>query len=341
MIDYTHIFAILIETNHPEGLVSVPLLTVASILAVVYGTNAGGTILSTGISVRAFRPIVGLAMLGLAIATVPIVLGTSVASTLATQMVAMDSKLGQIALLEAVVASLVITTFLSWLGIPTSLTLALVGGIAGVGAGAGLEVSWARICLVVGGVAVAPLLGAVIANILSRNSRRWNAASTARRQLKRTHIAAFVAMIAAFGSNDAQKLLAVVAVAMGTAGTLVPTSWWQLAGIAVLFCCGTAIGMRRMSGATNSGVLRLQPLDAVVAESATASVMLVSSAFGNPVGISQTLTGSFVGAGLSRGRGRIRWDYAGRIVNAWFATLPAAFAIAWTCGVITARVLAE
>lgn len=308
------------------------LLVAAAALAVVYGANAGGTMVAAGLGIRVVRPIVSVALLGVAIGIAPALFGTAVASTLARELVALDGPIGQLALLAAVIASLVITTVLSAIGIATSLTLALIGAIAGVGFGAGLGVDWWRVVQVLLGVAIAPVLGLLAAALLRRMLPLWRRGARAADRIAVLHAVAFTALALAFGANDAQKLLAVVAVASGTAADPVPPVWWQLLGIGVLFAVGAAIGAPRMARPTTAGLLAVQPLDAAAAELATASVMFAGSVVGNPAGMAQTLSGSFIGVGLVKGRGRVRWEFAGKVVNAWAATMPAAFGVAWLLG---------
>lgn len=315
-------------------MVSPPLLVAAGALAVVYGANAGGTMVATGLGIRVVRPIVAVALLGVSIGIAPVLFGTAVASTLSRELVVLDGPTGQLALLAAVVAALVVTTALSAIGIATSLTLALLGAIGGVGFGAGLGVDWPRLAFVLAGVAIAPVLGLLVAGALRRVLPLWRRGASAAQRIALLHVVAFSALALAFGANDAQKLLAVVAVASGTTDDPVPAVWWQLLGIGVLFAVGAAIGAPRMARPTTAGLLAVQPLDAAAAELATASVMFAGSVIGNPAGMAQTLSGSFIGIGLVKGRGRVRWEFATKIVNAWAATMPAAFGIACVLGLV-------
>lgn len=318
---------------------SISLVVAGGVLALVYGTNAGGTIVSAGAGLRAMRPLVSVLLVGVAIAVAPALVGTAVATTIAEKLLPLGGRDGQQMLLAAVVAAIAVTMVLSKLGIPTSLTLALLSAMAGVGLGTGQPVAWSHLLLVFAIVAVAPVLGAATALALTRVFAWWRPAATAHRHLVRLHILAFAALTFAFAANDAQKLLGVFAVASGaTAAALAAPPWWMLAGIGAIFALGTAFGMRRMGRATTAGIVAAHPIDAVIAELSTAGVMLASTGLGSPVGMSQTLTGSFLGAGLSKGPGRIRWPFAGRIARAWFATLPAALILGWVMGALLALV---
>lgn len=314
-------------------MITAALLLAAALLAVVHGSNAGGTLLSAGLGVRSVRPVVGVLVIALGVGLAPLLLGTDVATTMAKDLVGLDGRAGELALLVAVLSAMVVTSLLSRRGLPTSLTLALLGGLAGVGVGAGMPVGWGHVGLVLLGVALAPLAGLVVCNVLARLMRRTPFGSDVGRGLRRLHVVTFSLLSLAFGSNDAQKLLAVAAVAAGPVGDRVEPRWWQLAAIGVLFALGTVLGARRMAATINSGLLPVRTADAVVAELATALVMFGSTGLGSPVGMAQTLSGALVGTGLTRGVGRIRWEHVLRIAGAWVVTLPAAFAAAALLGV--------
>jgi PiT family inorganic phosphate transporter len=309
--------------------VGIALLVAAGALALVYGSNAGATIAATSLRVHDARPWLAVVALGLAIAVAPAVLGTAVATTVAHELVSSggDPATDRAVFLAGVVAALAVTGALSRWGQPTSLTLALIAGIAGGGLGAGQAVAWTAIGRVLALVAVAPFLGVALAAVITRASRRWHVSPGG---VRRWHLGSYAGLCLAFGANDAQKLLAVVAVAITPGAARVDAVWWQLALCAGLFSIGTAVGLGRMERTVNRGILAVRGLDSVIAQTTTAAVMLASSGVGSPVGMAQTLSGSLVGAGLARGRGKIRWEYAAKVALAWVLTVPAAVAVA-TC----------
>jgi len=312
---------------HEEVTVQAALLVAAGVLALVYGSNAGATIAATSLRVAGGRPWLALLALGCAIAVAPLVLGTAVASTVAHELVPSggDAARDRVVFLAAVVAALVVTAALSRWGQPTSLTLALIAGIAGAGLGAGQAMGWSAIARVLALVAVAPFVGLALAAALHRLSAAWRVSSGA---VRRWHVGSYGLLCVAFGSNDAQKLLAIVAVASAPAAVVVEPAPWQLMLCAVLFTLGAGVGLGRMEPTVNRGILALRGVDAVTTQTTTAVVMLASSGVGSPVGMAQTLSGSLVGAGLARGRGKVRWEYAGRVALAWVLTVPASVAVA-------------
>lgn len=313
------------------------LFVAAAAFAVVNGANDGGALLSVGLTVRSIRPALGVALLSVSVAAAPLLVGTGVATTLSERLVVLDGEAGQLALLVAVVVAVGVTALLSRRGLPTSLTLALVGGIAGVGVGGRLPVSWRAVALVLVVAAVAPLVGMLAAVVLVRGAQRLPARGDLGRRIRGMHVVAFGLQCVAYGSNDGQKMLAIFAVAAGSAGAGVVPVAWQLAAIAILFGLGTVLGVRRFAGTIGSGVLAVRPSDAVATELAAASVVFGTGALGAPVSMTQALSGALVGCGLTHGYGRVRWRAAARIAMAWLLTLPTCFSAAAVAGLATSR----
>lgn len=311
------------------------LLVVALAFAFVNGANDGGALLSVGLSVRSIRPVTGLLVLTGCVLVAPILVGTQVAVTLVDRLVSLDGSAGRLALLIGVVVAVVVTHVLSRRGLPTSLTLALVGAIAGVGVGSGLPVDGRTVALVLTLAALAPLVGLGGARFLAGLAARRPSSADLGERVRRWHAVGFVAQCIAYGANDGQKMLAVVAVAAGTTGVagqgidLVP---WQLAAIGGCFLLGAVTGLPRIAGTLGSGVVPIRPPDAVITELSAATVVLGTAAVGAPVSMTQSIGGALIGTGMVRGPGRVRWGAAARIGGAWFVTLPAAFLAAAVVG---------
>lgn len=316
-------------------MLGIALCVAACALAVAYGSNAGSTIVSIGLTVGSIKVWAAVLVVGSAVAVAPAVVGTAVATTVAEELVTLDGDAGKLALLCAVVSALLVTATLSGIGLPTSLTVALLGGLAGVGVGAELPVSWGRLTAVFATIAITPLLGGILAYAIRLLMSRAYFHRGLQSAVAAAHIVAFALLAFAFGANDGQKILAVLSVAFDTPDGGVRAVWWQLLTGACLFAFGAALGLRRMARGVNSGVLPVRPLDAVIVESSTSIVMLASSAFGSPAGMAQTLSGSLIGSGLIAGTRRIRWPFAARIVNAWVVTLPATLALGLLLGWLT------
>jgi inorganic phosphate transporter, PiT family len=314
------------------------LLVAALAFAVVNGLNDGGAVLSVGLRVGGVVPLLGLLGLAGAVAVVPLVFGTAVATTLVSRLVPLDGPDGSAAMLVAVVVAVVVSGGLAWRGLPTSLTLALLGAIAGAGLGWGLPVAWAAVGLVLllaGAAPVVGLLGARVLILLLALRRRDRPLA---QRVGRWHTLGFALLCVAYGANDGQKMLAVAAVATGGValdGTVVPTTW-LLAAIAVLFLVGAMIGLPRIAGTLGDGLVPLRPADAAITELAASSVVLGTGAVGAPVSMTQAVAGALVGAGTVRGLGAVRWREVARVGGAWVLTLPLALGAGWGVAAVAA-----
>jgi inorganic phosphate transporter, PiT family len=312
------------------------LLVVAAIgFAVVSGMNDGAALFA--IALRApSRRVATFAVLVLLVVVTPFVIGTEVATTLANRLVtfgtAVDTETAHLALAVAVVGGVAVVALLSRLGLPTSLTLALIGGITGAGVGFGLPVSWSTVALVLAIGALAPVAGGTIGAGLRSAARLLPARGSAHRRLRLAHDVAFAVQCFAYGANDGQKMLAVAAVALGTALPTVAADPAQLAAIGALFGVGTLLGLRGMATTLGTGVLIARPFHVISAELSAGVAVLGSTVVGAPVSMTQAVTGGLVGSGLSEGLTRIRWKLALRVAAAWVVTLPAAGLVAGVVG---------
>jgi inorganic phosphate transporter, PiT family len=314
------------------------LVVVAAAFAFVNGVNDGGALLSVGLDVRTMRPLTSLLVLTAAVVAAPIVLGTAVATTLTSRLVTFDGPDGAVTLLVAVVAAVVVTWSLASRGLPTSLTLAVVGAIAGAGVGAALPVAWRTVVIVLALAAAAPLIGAGLAWGLTRVAGAWPSVRPLEQRTRRWHVGAFGLQCLAYGANDGQKMLAVLAVAAGTATAEgVPVVGWQLGVAGAAFLVGAAVGLPRVAPTLSGGVVAVPPHEAVVSELSSATVVLATGAIGAPVSMTQAISGGLVGAGVTRGYARVRWGQVLSLGAAWLVTLPAAFVVAAAAAGAVAR----
>lgn len=305
------------------------LLAAAVAFALVNGANTGATLLAATLTLDSIGHLAGLVLLAVGVVVGPLLVGTGVAARFSEELVPWDGPGSETGMLTAVAITLVVVVGLTRLGIPTGLTLGFVGSLAGFGAASGAGVSWHSLGVVLGMMALAPVLGgALAALVISSLARRLHARHVSR-TLGRVHLVAFPALTIGYGASDGQKMLAITAVALGLSGDgAVAAPVLVLVGLGVLFALGSAAGYRSMSRRLGQGVLPVRPLYAVTSEVSTAAALLGSAGLGTPVGVAQTLTGSLVGAGASQGLGRVRWPQVSTIVTAWVVTLPLTFGVA-------------
>lgn len=313
----------------------VTLLVLAAAFAIVNGANDGGSLVAVGLSVRMIPR--ALAVLGLAVSVVavPLVLGTAVATTIAGRLVVAEGIQARLVLVAAAVAAILVTGVLAFRGLPTSMTLALIGGLSGAGLGAGLSVSWSMLGVVLGVAALAPVLGALCAVALTKLALWVPMPEGAPRRVRWLHVLGYTGVCIAYGANDGQKMLAVFALATGTvagASATVAPQPWLLAAVGGCFLLGTFVGMRSFAGTIVGGVVPPRPDMAVTTELSAAAVVAGSATLGMPVSMTQAVSGALVGTGSSGGRRSVRWRLALRLVWAWLITLPVSFGVAAAVG---------
>jgi PiT family inorganic phosphate transporter len=301
----------------------------AAVFAVVNGANDGGAMVASTLKVPGPRTITAVVLIGAAMVVVPLVVGTGVADTLTSGLVDAPADVRGAMIATGVVAAVVVVGALTATGLPTSLTLGMVGGIVGAGVGRGLPVmvsGMARVLLI--GFA-APIVGLLLSQALARVSALV-LASEGVRGMALMHWLSTATQAVAYAANDGQKMLAVLAVA--SIGVTVPS----LIGVAVLFMVGTIAGVGAAAGTLGGQVVRASPQEEVTAQIAGSAAVLSSAALGAPVSMTQSVSGGLVGTGLLRGLRQVRWRLAGQLVLAWVITLPAAVIV----GVAAARVVA-
>lgn len=304
----------------------------------VTGVNDGAALL--GLSGRYPRSSGPLLM---ALVLVPLVLvpqwTVAVARTFTEGLTDLGDRRGALAFLLGVTVALAVVAALSRRGLPTSLTLAIVGGIGGAGLGMGLDVSWRGLCLVLLVGAAAPLVGTSVGYALGLASRRIPSFTGMPGAVRTAHVLAYSAQCAAYAANDGQKMLAVVSVArhvvstrrLGAIGPVQPTPVVLIA-IAVVFCAGALSAVHRVGERLGRGLVLARPLHVVSTEAAAAASVAASSIAGAPVSMTQSVTAGVVGVAASEGAARVRWQNVLGIGAAWVFTLPLAFAGGAVCG---------
>ena len=298
------------------------LLASAAGFALVSGANDGATLTVMGTRTRRITPNVAIACLAALVALGPLLVGTSVATTLAHRLVSFEGENGKLALLAAVVASLVIVFFLTRRGTPTSLTLALTGGIVGAGLGAGLPVQWPAIAKVLVIGVAAPLLSVPAGWLVCRALGGPLGRFIATHFINGAQWVGYLLQCLAYAANDAQKMVAIVAI--GTSAQLNPvaaTVPGQLA-IAALFAVGILLTMRTVVGEVGEGVMYIRTPQYIATSIGSSCVVLATSALGVPVSSTQAATGAAVGSGVATSPFGIRWNHVSRIAVAWLVTLP-------------------
>lgn len=299
---------------------AVVLVVVAALFAIVSGINDGGALLATGLKLPTVRPAAGVLGLIVTVAAVPL-LSYQVALTFVDRLAHFDQPGGRIATSAAVLAALGVVVTLSVKGRPTSLTLAVVGGLTGAGLGWGLPVSGATVAQVLAFGVAAPIAGGLLAWVIIR----LLTLVVGSRGLGRWHRLGYLLQTVAYAANDAQKMLALFMIAIGFRGA--PVAYTSL--VAVLFGVGVLYGLPRAGRTLSREIIVSRPAHGVAAELASGLAVIGCAAVGMPVSMTQAIAGGLIGAGVARGSSRVRWYAAIKIATAWLLTLPASALAGW------------
>src|SRR5437763_703347 len=273
-----------------------------------------------------------------------LVFGTKVANTIAKDVVDPKFNVLTVGVVFAGLAGAIgwnLITF--YLGLPSSSSHALVGGMAGAAVmRAGIHVLVERgLRTIAVFIVLSPLIGLalglimmlVILNVFHR-VRRVEALN---KGFRRGQLVSAAAFSLGHGANDAQKTMGVILAVLIGAGELGPKAsvpLWVVLAAHTAIGLGTLTGGWRIVKTMGSRITRLQPVGGVAAETAAAVTIFYASSSGIPVSTTHTITGAIVGVGSSQRLSAVRWGVAGQVVWAWVLTIPGAFLIAAACSLL-------
>jgi inorganic phosphate transporter, PiT family len=287
--------------------------------------------MATSIATKALDPRVAVGLSGL-LNLVGAFLSLAVAATIASGLV--DTKLVTLTVVAAGLAGGIIWNLLTWLlGIPSSSSHALIGGVIGstLAAAGGHAIKWhGLVSKVVIPAALSPIIAALVAAtgtyLLYRISRSLT--EGARNHGFRIGQIGSACMVSlAHGTNDAQKTMGVITLALIVNHSVPAKSnapFWVILACALAISIGTYSGGWRVIRTLGKGLVEIESPQGMAAESASAAVILLSASFGYSLSTTHVATGSIIGTGLGKKGAEVRWNVAGRMATAWIFTLPSA-----------------
>ncbi|HEY8073087.1 MAG TPA: inorganic phosphate transporter [Labilithrix sp.] len=306
--------------------------------------NAIATVVSTGV-----LPIRTAVLIAGILNFVGAVTGTAVAKTIASGF-ADPAVVTQTVVLAALIGASAWNLITWWYGIPSSSSHALIGGLAGaVVAKAGIGAfKWGALYQkVLIPLVLSPTIGFVVAFVIMV-ALIWGARGfrpgTVHRASRRMQLVSASLMAFAHGSNDAQKSMGIITLALlafakagrGTEG-FPPWVWpkgdavpiWVIVVCAVAIAAGTTAGGTRIIKTMGTKIIRITPIQGFAAETAGAVTILGASHLGVPVSTTHCINACIMGVGAVKRVSAVRWGVAGNIVTAWVLTIPLSAALAW------------
>jgi inorganic phosphate transporter, PiT family len=223
---------------------------------------------------------------------------------------------------------------ITWLfGIPSSSSHALIGGVIGstLAAAGSHAVKWqGLVSKVIIPAVLSPFIAALVATagtyLIYRIARPMRDGSR-RHGFRIGQVGSASLVSLAHGTNDAQKTMGIITLALIANGTLAAgatTPLWVIVLCALTIAAGTYAGGWRVIRTLGKGLVDIEPPQGMAAESSSAAVILLSTHFGYSLSTTQVATGSILGCGLGKRGAQVRWNVAGRMGVAWLITLPSA-----------------
>ena len=307
----------------------IALIGVALVFDFLNGLHDAANSIATIVSTRVLRPQYAVVWAAFFNFIAFLFFGLHVAQTVGTGIVHPD-------IIDATVIFAALMGAIGWnvatwvLGIPSSSSHALIGGLLGAGiAKSGFTaVVWSGVFKTSAAIVLSPAIGLVLALFLvllvSWLFRRFtpNRADGVFRKLQLVSASLYSL---GHGGNDAQKTMGIIAVLLYSQGLLqggfhIPL--WVVLSCQAAMALGTMLGGWRIVHTMGSKITRLTPVQGFCAETGGAITLFAATALGVPVSTTHTITGAIVGVGASRRLSAVRWNIAGRIVIAWVVTLP-------------------
>lgn len=310
---------------------SIGIIVVVVFLALCFdyvnGFHDTANAIATSVSTKALSPRAAI-MVAASLNFLGALSGTAVAATIGKSIVAPEMVTGLV-LITALIGAIFWNLFTWYFGIPSSSSHALIGGLVGaVIAGFGFSyVQWHGFFSIFSGLIIAPIVG-LLAGSLVMTLLFWvfKTASPALTNNKFRKLQILSACMASFahGSNDAQKSMGIITMALVSGGLLgsfqVPL--WVKMACAGAMALGTAVGGWKIIRTMGGKIFRIEPINGFAADFTSSLVIYTASLMGAPVSTTHVVSSSIMGVGAAKRLRGVRWNIARQIIIAWFVTIP-------------------
>ena len=298
------------------------------------GFHDAANSIATVVGTRVLRPLHAVAMAAVANFAGPFLFGVAVATTIGKGII--DPNFVTLNIIIGALAGAIIWDIITWiLGLPTSSSHALIGGIIGAGiVGAGTQaIIFGGLQKVVTGIIVSPIVGLVVAFLLATllitifAKKRPSLVNSAFGRLQLVSSAYFSLT---HGANDGQKTMGIIALILLTQGVITKfeVPYYVIIMAAVAISLGTFFGGWRIVKTMAVKITQLKPYQGFAAETGGATILAVLAWLGIPASTTHAISGAIMGAGAVKRVSAVRWGVGRRIVWAWIITIPASAAVA-------------
>ena len=292
------------------------------------GFHDSSNIVATVISSRALRPRIALYLTGIAEFSAPFIFGVAVATTVGKDLIE-PSAVNQEVIIAAVLSAIMWNILTWFIGIPSSSSHALVGGMLGAAIlveGVGV-VQLPGLIKILVALFISPPLGLITGYILMNVILRLFQDATPRINMvfKRMQILTSIGLALSHGTNDSQKTMGIITLGLVAAGYQktfqVPV--WVIAASAGSIALGAALGGWRLISTLGGKIFKIRPVHAITSQMASASVILSAALLGGPVSTTQVVSSAIMGAGAAERVSKVHWMVARDMIYTWVFTIPA------------------
>ncbi len=309
------------------------LLALALVFDFLNGFHDSSNIVATMIASRAMSGRAALTITAIAEFSGPFLFGVAVATTLGNEVLNLQAI--EVYVIQAALAASIVWNIITWwLGIPSSSSHALIGGLIGAAVveyGFGV-VKMEGLGKVLIALAISPLIG-FLAGFAAMKATLFFARASGpniNTFFKRSQLVTALALALSHGTNDAQKTMGVITMGLVAGGVIsnfqVPL--WVIAASATAIALGTATGGWRLIRTLGGKFYKVRPIHGFDTQIASAGVILGAAMLGGPVSTTQVVSSAIMGVGSAERLSKVRWGVAGQIVVAWLTTIPFSAALA-------------
>ena len=309
------------------------LIAASVIFDFLNGFHDSSNIVATVISSRAMKPRTALYMTAVAEFVAPFLFGVAVATTVGSELLEPDAITIEV-VLAGVLAAIVWNLITWFIGMPSSSSHALLGGLLGAGLvafGVGV-IKIEGLTKILLALLLSPLLGFIVSYLLMHFLLFISRGATPRINsvYRRAQVFTSLGLALSHGSNDAQKTMGIITMGLVAGGFQetfhVPT--WVIFLSASSMALGIATGGWRLIRTLGGRIYKIRPIDAFTSQLASAAVIFGASAVGGPVSTTQVVGSAIMGAGAADRVNKVRWQVGKSMLVTWVLTVPAAAIVA-------------
>jgi PiT family inorganic phosphate transporter len=310
------------------------IVIVALLFEISNGWNDAANAIATVVSTRVLTPFQAVILAAIMNALGALV-STAVAKTIGKGIVD-PNQITDIVIISALIAGFLWNGAMTFAGLPVSASHALIGSVMGAGlAFGGIEIlNLAGLKKIFAALITSPILGIFVGFYFMKLILKLFgqlSPGTINKHFGRLQILSSSLMAFSHGSNDAQKVMGVITLALFTR-KLIPSDHvplWVILICAFAMGLGTAMGGWRVIKTLGVNMLKLEPVHGFAAETSAAGIIFGASALGLPVSTTHVISTCIMGVGATRRLSAVKWGIAGKILMAWIFTLPACIILAY------------